>query len=70
MGYGPVVARVVLVHGPVEYLGEPWWLLSADVACGTPERHGGFQERDLYVRGSTIGRNRRSVDGGVHHAAQ
>jgi hypothetical protein len=52
-GLGPVVARISQVYGPVEYRGEPWWHVAATAANGTPDNHGGWQERDLYLRATT-----------------
>lgn len=59
-GVGPVIARIEQVLGPVTYRGEPWWRVSATVANGTPERHGGWQERELYLRESGLGNTRRT----------
>jgi hypothetical protein len=53
-GIGPVVARVQEVHGRVEYHGEPWWHVAAATANGTPARHGGWQDRDLYLRETAL----------------
>lgn len=57
-GIGPVLARVVKVIGCVEYHGEPWWFVEADVADGTPENHGGWSHRQLYIREATFSRTR------------
>lgn len=59
-GRGAVVVRIRQVHGPVEYRGEPWWHVSVDAASGTPQWHGGFNERDLYLRASTMPMTRLS----------
>lgn len=55
-GVGPVVARVSKVLGAVEYDGEPWWQVEAQAAGGTPQRHGGWADRSLYVRAAALGR--------------
>lgn len=52
-GVGPVVVRVMGVVGQVTYRGEPWWLVAAHVANGVPENHGGWVEREIYLR-STV----------------
>lgn len=58
-GAGPLIARVKQVRELVEYHDEPWWLVSAEAANGTPENHGAWHERDLYIRESTFSRTRR-----------
>lgn len=58
-GTGPVVARVKAVTRRDRYHGEPWWDLVAYVAVGTPERHGEWIERPVWVRELTIPKNRR-----------
>jgi hypothetical protein len=58
-GRGPVVARVKAVTRRGEYNGEPWWDLVAEIAEGTPERHGRWNERPVWVREATLPRNRR-----------
>lgn len=59
-GIGPVVARVEVVVGRVEYRGEQWWSVQAQAANGTPDNHGGWHPRDLYVREATLTTTRRS----------
>ena len=61
-GLGPVLARVERVLGPVEYRGEPWWHVSGTVANGTPERHGGWQKRELYLREAALRDARRTPE--------
>jgi hypothetical protein len=58
-GVGPVLAHIVSVFGPVQYHGEPWWSVEADVAHGTPERHGGWNRRDIYIREASFSRTRQ-----------
>jgi hypothetical protein len=58
-GIGPVIARVTAVHSREEFDAETWWHVSAAVANGTPDRHGGWQTRDLYIREATFPRTRR-----------
>lgn len=53
-GVGPVVARVTAVLARVAYHGEPWWHLEADTANGTPDNHGGWERRELYVREASL----------------
>lgn len=48
-GIGPVVLHSPQVLARVEFDGEPWWHLRAQVAGGTAERHGGWVDRELYV---------------------
>lgn len=58
-GVGPVIARIRVVHGQVEYRGEPWWHATGEVANGDPSNHGGFTSRDLYVRHASLSRTRQ-----------
>lgn len=58
-GVGPVIAHVTAVVGGVEYHGEPWWHISGKVANGTPENHGGWQDRELYIRWATFRQTRQ-----------
>lgn len=53
-GVGPVVAVTTAVTALIEYDDEPWWQIDADVADGTPENHGGWISRTLYVRASSV----------------
>lgn len=53
-GIGPIVVRVISVVGRVAYRGEPWWLVVAHVANGVPENHGGWQEREIYLRSTVV----------------
>jgi hypothetical protein len=48
-GVGPVVARAIQVGAQVELDGALWLQIRAEVAGGTPERHGGWIDRELYV---------------------
>lgn len=69
-GVGPVVAQVLRVRGRVEYQGQPWWHVSAKVANGVPENHGGWQDRDLYLREASFRQTGRgSIAGGSGRAA-
>lgn len=58
-GVGPIVAHVVRIVGKVPYHGEPWWMVEAEVAEGTPDSHGSWNRRELYVREETLPRTRR-----------
>lgn len=58
-GIGPVLARITNVVGRVEYHGEPWWTVEAEVANGTPENHGGWTRRQLYIREATFSQTRQ-----------
>lgn len=58
-GVGPIVARILTVVGPVEYRGERWWSVTADVANGTPDNHGGWSHRGLYLREATFPQTRQ-----------
>jgi hypothetical protein len=49
-GIGPIVLRVVEVIGRVTYRNETWWSVNGDVANGTPDNHGGWLDRHVYVR--------------------
>ena len=51
-GLGPVVARILKLIEVVTYDNEPWWQVEADVAQGTPRNHGGWVQRQLYIRQS------------------
>lgn len=62
-GVGPVLARIVNVVGRVKYRGESWWEVEAEVAEGTPENHGGWLRRGLYIREATLSRNRQIPTG-------
>lgn len=48
-GLGPIVVRAAHLVSEVEFDGEPWVHIRAQVANGTPERHGGWVDRELYV---------------------
>lgn len=58
-GVGPVIVQVAEICGQVEYRDEPWWLVSGAVANGTPENHGGFVSRDVYIRQASLFQNRQ-----------
>lgn len=62
-GLGPVIALVKVIRGRVEYQGEPWWHVTGDVANGDPANHGGFIERDLYIRETSMRQTRRVPPG-------
>jgi hypothetical protein len=53
-GIGPVVVRDVRPVAQVMYRGEPWWHVSAQVANGVPQNHGGWVEREIYLRATVI----------------
>lgn len=53
-GQGSIVARITGIRERVEYQGEPWWLVSARVAQGTPLHHGGIIDRDIYLRQASL----------------
>lgn len=57
-GSGPMLCRVRAVIAPVEFDGVLWWHLSADCAPGTPENHGGWSTRELYVPAAVIPRSK------------
>jgi hypothetical protein len=57
-GVGPLLCRVRAVIAPVEFDGALWWHLDADCAQGTPEHHGGWTTRELYVPATAIPRPR------------
>ena len=48
-GLGPLLCRVVDVIAPVLFDEVMWWHLRGECASGTPDRHGGWQIRELYV---------------------
>ncbi|RZU49504.1 hypothetical protein EV385_1257 [Krasilnikovia cinnamomea] len=51
-GVGPIVCQVESVIEPYDYGdGLTWWLVVGKCAKGTPEHHGGWQGRELYIRG-------------------
>jgi hypothetical protein len=58
-GVGPVLARIVTVFGRIEYLGEPWWYVEADVAQGDPKAHSGWHRRELNIREASFPRTLR-----------
>jgi hypothetical protein len=58
-GVGPIVMCAARALAQVEFDGEPWWHLTAEVANGTPQRHGGWVERELYVPVAVLDRLRR-----------
>jgi hypothetical protein len=58
-GIGPILARISIILARVEYHGEPWWSVQAEAANGTPENHGEWHRRDLYVREATLPDTRR-----------
>jgi hypothetical protein len=51
---GPVLARITNVVGRVEYQDESWWAVQAKVANGTPDSHGGWRVRELYIREAAL----------------
>lgn len=53
-GVGPVVVRVREVIDRVDYHAAPWWFLRADVANGSPAHHGGWVDRQIYVREAAL----------------
>lgn len=58
-GSGPIVARIKNVVSLVEYDNEPWWRIEADAANGTPQSHGGWHCRELYIRQSSFPQTRQ-----------
>lgn len=60
-GVGPVLAQVIVVVAPVDYRGEPWWQVEAQVANGTPGNHGGWIRRHLYVRDASLPAARQAI---------
>ncbi|HEX8344238.1 MAG TPA: hypothetical protein VF657_05775 [Actinoplanes sp.] len=58
-GVGPIVAVVISIVATVAYDGEPWWHVEAEAANGTPDNHGGWVRRGLYLRASSIPDARR-----------
>ena len=58
-GVGPIIARVVAVLEQVSYDAERWWHVEAEVANGTPDRHGGWVQRTVYLRESSLPSTRR-----------
>ena len=50
-GIGPLICRVRAVIAPVTFDDELWWHLRGECANGTAENHGGWVDRELYVRG-------------------
>jgi hypothetical protein len=60
-GVGPLICRVRETIAPVQFDDGQWWHVRGDCANGTAENHGGFLDRELYVRddrhrGSPAGR--------------
>lgn len=53
-GVGPVLCRVIEVIAPVLFDEVLWWHVGGECAYGTPDHHGGWQERELYVVGSAV----------------
>jgi hypothetical protein len=53
-GAGSVVVRRPRAIREVDFEATPWVQILAEVACGSPERHGHFVERDLYVPMSLV----------------
>ena len=53
-GVGPIVVRVIAVIGEVAYRGEPWWQVRGWVANGVPENHGGWVDREVYLRAAVL----------------
>lgn len=56
-GVGPIVVRIIEVVGRVTYRGEPWWHVAAHVANGVPDNHGGWQDREIYLRSTVLPRS-------------
>lgn len=57
-GVGPIIARVTNVYGQDEYHGEPFWSVRAEIAQGTPEHHGTWVSRDIYIREGSFPKSR------------
>lgn len=57
-GVGPVICRVGEVIAPVLFDEVLWWHMRGECANGTPDRHGGWLERELYVIASAVHRAR------------
>lgn len=68
-GVGPVLAQVIDVLAPIRYRGEPWWHVEARAADGTPDNHGGWVVRELYVRAAALP-SARPAAGGVGRVEQ
>ena len=49
-GIGPLICRVREIITLVHFDDEPWWHMRGDCANGTADNHGGFVDRELYVR--------------------
>ena len=50
-GVGPIACRVTRVIEPQSFGdGVIWWRVLGDCAQGTPEHHGEWRERELYIR--------------------
>lgn len=62
-GVGPVVVRAIWGIEAVEFDGVLWWELSAEVANGTTDNHGGWIVRGLYVEAAAVSTARRRVAG-------
>jgi hypothetical protein len=58
-GVGPIIVQITQVVELVAYRGEPWWSVVAMAANGTPESHGGWVDRVVYVRQAAIPRSRQ-----------
>lgn len=53
-GAGPLLCRVVEVIAPVLFDEALWWHLRGECADGTPDRHGGWLIRELYVPDAVV----------------
>ena len=58
-GAGPIIVRISKVIAQVQYGNKPWWHVKAEAANGTPENHGGWHCREVYIRESTFLQTRR-----------
>lgn len=58
-GTGPIVVRVEKVVRALNYDNEPWWQVEAQAANGTPENHGGWHSRQVYIREAAFPQTRQ-----------
>lgn len=60
-GSGPVVAIVKTIVALVKYDDEPWWQVEVEAAMGTPDCHGGWYCRQMYIRESAFPHTRQRL---------
>ncbi len=68
-GVGPIVVRDAVVESSILDGGETWYLVGAQVATGTVDRHGEWLPRQIYVPTNVVNILRRAGQVSVRRPA-